>query len=548
VIRTAAVTLLAASTVLAQGIATRGVSGAPRAKFSGKPWPAKFTDVSKSAGFTQRTTYGGVDRIDYIVETSGGGLAAIDVDRDGWTDLFVIDGPGGHHRLYRNRGDGTFTEAAKFAAEWGMGVALGDYNGDGWDDLYVTQFPYDILLRNDKGHLVDATEEAGLRFAGKRWGAGASFFDYDKDGDLDLFVSNYIDFDPSRTPKPGANPNCTWKGMAVACGPRGLPASRHWLFRNDGGKFTDVSAASGIAGALRTYGMTAAAADLDGDGWTDIYVASDSTPSLFFRNLGNGRFREEGLESGIAVNEDGREQAGMGLGIADYNGDGRLDIFKTHFSEDTHVLYRNDGKGQFTDVTLTAGLAVETRYVGWGTALADFDNDGRPDVFFVTGGVYPEAANLYRSPALLFRNIDGQRFEQIGPEMAGAPFAALRSSRGSVVFDYDNDGDLDIAIWNRNEAPALLRNDLNGGGNWLQIDAPLGTRLVVNGHAQEVFSQSSFYSAPGRVLHFGLGSASSADIVVAGRTIKGVAANKRYRLLADGELRAATPDAGRASK
>lgn len=535
-IRSTALALLFASVVFAQGIASRGVSGAPRAKFSGRPWPAKFADVTEKAGLTQRTTYGGVDRIDYIIETSGGGLAAIDADRDGWLDLFVIDGPGGHHRLYRNQTDGTFKEVAKFQSEWGMGVAIGDYNGDGWDDLYITQFPYDILLRNDKGTLVDATAEAGLRFEGKRWGAGASFLDYDKDGDLDLFISNYIDFDPSKTPKPGANPNCTWKGMAVACGPRGLPASRHWLFRNDGGKFTDVSGASGVGASQRTYGMTAAAVDLDDDGWTDVYVASDSTPSLFFRNQQNGKFAEEGLESGIAVNEDGREQAGMGLGIGDYNGDGRLDIFKTHFSEDTNVLYRNDGKGQFTDVTLVAGLAVETRYVGWGTSMADFDNDGHPDIFFVTGGVYPEMKNLYRSPALLFRNLDGQRFEQIEPEMAGEPFKVLRSSRGSIAFDYDNDGDLDIAIWNRNEAPTLLQNGLAGGGNWLQIEAPVGTMVVVNGHAQQVFSQASFYSTPGRMLHFGLGTAKEADVTIGGKTAK-AAANKRYSWDADSVIR-----------
>lgn len=548
--------LLLALPLLAQGIASRGIAPASPGKFSGKPWLARFTDISAAAGFTAPTIYGGVERIDYLLESSGGGLAAIDYDRDGWADLFVVNGTrwgesptGAHHRLYHNNRNGTFTDVSIAAGVnktgWGMGVAVGDYNGDGFDDLYITQWPHDLLLRNQgNGTFTEVTAEAGLVFQDARWGAGATFLDYDRDGDLDLFVSNYVSLDPRQTPKPGANANCTWKGLSVACGPRGLPPSRHYLFRNDKGHFTDVSAQSGISAAQRTYGMTAVAADLDDDGWPDIYVASDSTPSLFFHNLRNGKFAEEGLERGVALNEDGREQAGMGIAVGDYNGDGLLDLFKTHFAEDTPVLYRNEGKAQFRDMTLAAGLAVETRYIGWGASFADFDNDSWPDLFLVTGNVYPEAELRlplfpYRTPPLLFRNLGG-RFEQIASDLAGAALSLPHSSRGSLTVDFDNDGDLDIAIWNRNELPTLLRNDLPPGGRWIQFEAPLHTRVTLvlpagRKLAQEVVSQSSFYSAPGRVLHFGLGGQRTVDAIVRfpdgqSKSLRNLPTNQRHRL------------------
>lgn len=514
--------------VLGQGIASRNVQPSARAKFSGRPWNATFTDRSKEAGFVEPIIYGGESRIEYLVETSSGGVALIDFDGDGWLDVFVTGGtrwgapaPGSGNRLYRNRRDGTFEDVTRQSgvgrAGWASSVAIGDYDGDGRDDLFVTYWGDNSLFHNlGNGKFEDMAAAAGLKTPDRHWSSGATFFDMDRDGDLDLFISRYVVFDPAAVPKPGANPNCTWKGMMVACGPRGLPAPRHALYRNDGGKFTDVSTSSGIAAARGSYGMTALAADLDDDGWTDIYVACDSTPSLYFRNLGNGRFREEGLERGIALNDDGREQAGMGIGLGDYNLDGRLDIFKTHFADDTHILYRNDGAGNFSDVTIESGLAVETRYVGWGAAMTDFDNDGWPDLFYVTGNVYPEAEKElpsypYFSPRRLFRNLGNGRFEQI----AGQPaLDAKYSSRGMAAGDLDNDGDLDIIIWNRNAPLTFLRNDLAPGGNWLQVEAPLGTRVTAEyggkRQAQQVVSQSSFYSAPGRRLHFGLGSASRA--------------------------------------
>lgn len=523
----------------AQGIASRGVKPLPRAKFSGQPWNAKFTDIAREAGLTAPTIYGNENKVDYIVETSSGGVGFLDYDGDGWLDIFIVSGTRfdsppaeATNRLYRNNHDGKFTDVTEKAGlrrtGWGSGVTVADYDNDGHVDLFVTYWGQNVLYRNrGDGTFEDVTDRVGLTTKDRRWGAGATFIDYDRDGDLDLFVSNYIDFDPAKVPKPGANSNCNWKGMSVACGPRGLPTPRHYLYKNDGGKFVDVSAASGIGAAKGSYGMTAIAADLDDDGWPDIYVACDSTPSLFFHNKRNGTFQEEGIERGLALNDDGREQAGMGIGIGDFNRDGRLDIFKTHFADDTHVLYRNDGDGNFRDMTIEAGLAVETRYVGWGAAMADFDNDGWSDLFFVTGSVYPEAERElpgypYRSPRLLFRNLGpdakGQiRFEQI-TDQAGSALGETHSSRGMAFGDFDNDGDLDIVIMNRNEPPSLLRNDLKPGNNWLQVSAPIGTRVtaIYNGkrNTQEVLSQASFYSANDPRLHFGLGTAATVDLEV----------------------------------
>ena len=531
----AAVLLCAAAVLGAQGIASRNVKPQARARFSGKPWLAKFTDISRQAGLTAPSIYGGESSVDYLVETSSGGVAFIDYDRDGWIDIFVTTGSRfgqelreATQRLYRNKHDGTFEDVTGKAGlrrgGWQSGVAVADYDADGYDDLLVTSWGRITLWRNrGDGTFQDVSDKTGLSSAGSRWWSGATFIDYDRDGDLDLFIAVYIDnYDVARIPKPGANPNCNWKGVPVACGPRGLQTATPHLFRNDGGKYTDVSAKTGIA-TSKCFGMTAAAADFNGDGWPDVYVACDSTPSLMFLNARNGTFREEGIERGVALNEDGREQAGMGLGIGDFNLDGRLDIFKTHFADDTHTLYRNDAAGTFSDMTLSGGLAVETRYVGWGTVMGDFDNDGWPDIFFVTGNVYPntekELPNYpYKSPPMLFRNLDGNRFEQIGADLAGAAIEQRHSSRGAAAGDIDNDGDLDLLIWNRNEAPTLLRNDMPASRNWLRVAGPVGTRVTVvygkHRQAQEVMSQASFYSCNDRRLHFGLGAATSVELEI----------------------------------
>jgi hypothetical protein len=543
--RRAALSVFAApaARLLGQGVASRGVKPRPRGKPSGLPFHARFTDVAMEAGLTAPVIYGPVDHKDYILETIGCGVAFLDYDNDGWLDIFVLCGTringapeGATNRLYRNNRNGAFTDVTEKAGllrtGWASSVTVGDYNNDGFEDLFVTYWGRNVLYRNNgDGTFTDVTKEAGLLDARTRWGAGCAFLDYNRDGHLDLFVSNYLEFDLTKVPKPGGNTNCNWKGIPVNCGPRGLPPAGHSLYRNNGnGTFTDVSQAAGISRATGTYGMTVAAADFDNDGWPDIYIACDSTPSLYFRNQHDGTFAEEGLERGIAVNEDGMEQAGMGLGIGDFDLDGNLDIFKTHFSDDTNVLYRNNGKGVFDDVTIRSGLAVETRFIGWGAGIADFDNNGLPDLFFATGSVYPEVEKKlpnypYRTPRVVFRNLGGGKFEELIEE-AGPGVAAVHPSRGCAFGDFDNDGDLDIVIVNLNEPPSLLRNDLAGGNHWLKVKllgtksnrSAIGARVTATyggkRQAQEVLSQSSFYSVNDRRLHFGLGSAETADLDV----------------------------------
>jgi enediyne biosynthesis protein E4 len=537
--------MTAASTLaLGQGITTRNVKPIPRGKPSGIPFLAHFTDVAAQAGLTATIVYGGLTHKNYIVETVGCGVAFLDYDNDGWLDIFVLCGkrmdeviPEATNRLYKNNRDGTFTDVTEKAGllrtGWASGVTVGDYNNDGFEDIFITYYGQNVLYRNNgNGTFTDVTREAGLLYEGNpRWGSGCTFLDYDRDGHLDLFVSNYVDLHLERLPKPGANPYCNFKGVAVNCGPRGLPMPRGYLYRNQGdGTFRDVSLESGIAKAQRTYGMTAVAADFSNDGWTDIYVASDSTPSLFFHNKRNGTFAENGAEQGVAFSADGGEQAGMGVAVGDYNLDGNLDIFKTHFADDTNVLYRNDGAASFTDVTIAAGFGVETRYICWGAGFADFDNDGWPDLAVVTGSVYPEVEAEFpdyplKTPRFIFRNLGNGKFEELIDE-AGPGIGALHCSRGCAFGDFDNDGDVDMVVVNLNEPPSLLRNDVSGSRNWLKVflvgtksnRSAIGSRVLARYggkvQAQAVMAQSSFYSVNDRRLHFGLGASSHADLEV----------------------------------
>jgi len=532
-----------ASRLFGQGMSPHSSKAQPRSAPSGRPFYAHFTDVAAAAGLVAPTVYGYPDHKDYILEAVGCGCAFLDYDNDGWMDIFVLSGTrmngtpaGATNRLYKNNRDGTFSDVTEKAGlhdlGWASGVCVGDYNNDGFEDLFCTYFGQNKLYRNNgDGSFTDVTKQAGLLNDAPRYGAGCTFLDYNRDGNLDLFVSNYVQFDLKRVPKPGQNSNCTWKGVDVECGPRGLPHGVHSLYRNNGdGTFSDVSVQAGISTLRGSYGMTAVSADFDEDGWPDIYLACDSTPSLLFMNNHDGTFREEGVIRGVALSEDGEEQAGMGVGVGDYDLDGHLDLFKTHFSEDTNGLYHNDGKGNFVDVTRVARIGVENRYVGWGAGIVDLDNDGFPDIFMVTGSVYPELEKTMpqfpnKTPRVVFRNLGNGTFEEMLDE-AGPGVSAPHCSRGCAFGDFDNDGDLDVLIVNLNESPSLLRNDLRGANHWLKLKlegtksnrSAIGARVVVHygkkSQAQEVLSQSSFYSTNDSRLHFGLGSEKTANVVI----------------------------------
>jgi enediyne biosynthesis protein E4 len=524
------------------GMASRGLKPRPKGKPSGLPFHARFTDVAHQAGLRTPVLCGGLETADYIIETMSCGLAFLDYDNDGWLDIFLlsgskVDGPpkDAVNRLYRNNRDGTFadvTEKAGLARSgFAYGVTVGDYNNDGFEDIFVTYWGQNVLYRNNgDGTFTDVTKEAGLLQSSPRWSTGCTFLDYDRNGRLDLFVSRYLVFDLKTVPRAGVNPDCNFKGVPINCGPRGLAPERHSLYHNNGdGTFTEVSAAAGFEKVNVGYGLTAVAADYDNDGWPDIYVACDTSSSQLFHNRGDGTFVEEGLERGVALSDDGQEQSGMGVAVGDYNLDGNLDIFKTHFSEDTQVLYSNQGKGDFEDVTVRAGLN-ETRFVTWGTGMVDLDNDGLPDLFVVSGSVYPEVEKRlpeypHRMPRFLYRNLGGGKFEEFIEE-AGPGVSALHASRGCAFGDFDNDGDLDILILNQNEPPSLLRNDASGDNHWLKVKlvgvtsnrSGIGARVTARYggrvQAQEVLGQTSYLSVNDRRLHFGLGLAETANLEI----------------------------------
>jgi hypothetical protein len=541
-------------------MASRGIKPAPRGKPAGIPFNASFVDVAAEAGLTSPAIYGGVEKKDYIIEVVGSGVAFFDYDNDGWLDILVLAGsrlegapPGLTNRLYQNNRKGGFIDvtgrAGLLRTGWASSVTIADYDNDGFEDIFITYWGQNALYHNNgDGTFSDVTERAGLLGSSRDWHSGATWVDYDRDGKLDLFVATYLDFDPQKIPKPGAGEYCRYMDVPVNCGPRGLTPTRHRLYRNNGdGTFTDVSAASGIAKADGRYAMTAVTADYNDDGWPDIFVACDSTPNFLFVNQRDGTFRDEALERGVALSQDGQEQAGMGVGIGDFNADGRTDLFVTHFQSDTPALYANFGKGQFEEISLRSGLGVETRFIGWGAAIADFDNDGWPDILVVNGSIYPELERRYpefpfRSPRLIFRNLGDGRFEELIEE-AGPGIAAAHSSRGCAVGDFDNDGDLDVIIMNMNEPPSLLRNDLKSPPNWLKVRlvgtrsnrSAIGSRVTARyggrRQAQEVTAQSSFYSVNDRRLHFGLGSERAASLTVrwtngAVETVGSVAANQ----------------------
>jgi len=543
-----------------QGVVSRKAKAEQRMVPSGRPFNARFRDIAKEAGLVLPVVYGEADHKDYILETIGCGCAFFDYDNDGWMDIFLLSGSsmagtpsGASNRLYKNNRDGTFSDVTEKAGlrftGWGSGVCVGDYNNDGWEDLFCTFYGQNKLYRNNgDGTFTDITKQAGLENPKTRWGAGCTFVDYNRDGHLDLFISNYVQFDATHIPKPGQDVYCNWKGLPVNCGPRGLPPGYHSLYRNNGdGTFTDVSVQAGIDTLRSSYGMTVVAADFDEDGWPDIFVACDSTPSLLLMNQRNGTFREEGVVRGVALSDDGMEQAGMGVGVGDYDLDGHLDLFKTHFTDDTEGLFHNNGKAEFENATMAAHVGTENRYICWGAGIVDLDNDGFPDLFMTAGSVYPEVERTLpqypnKNPRVVFRNLGNGTFEELIEE-AGPGVAAAHCSRGCAFGDFDNDGDIDILIVNLSEAPSLLRNDVSGNNHWLKVKlvgtksnrSAIGARVLAKYgkkiHAQEVLSQSSFYSASDPRLHFGLGGETSADLEIRWpsgmrQTLKGVEANQ----------------------
>lgn len=506
-----------------------------------------FVDVAIPAGLTHSITYGVPERNTYIVEVNGAGCAFFDYDNDGWMDALILGGrtlegvpPGAGNRLYRNNRDGTFTDvtgnSGLAAPGWACGVCVGDYNNDGYEDLFITYYGQNKLFRNNgDGTFTDVTEKAGLFHVDKaevRFGSGCAFFDYNRDGLLDLFVSNYVVIDLENAPKPSLSvPNCNFEGVPTNCGPGGLGVPAHFLYRNNGdGTFTDVSRESGIGDIRSSYGFTVVGFDVDEDGWQDLFVACDATPSLLLMNNHDGTFSEEAMLRGVAVNRDGNLMGGMGVGIGDYDLDGHLDILKTHFVNQSTGLYQNNGKGEFDDVTLRAGLGAERRFTSWGTNLVDLDNDGYPDIFIVAGTVAPELEKVYakypaRNPRLIWRNQGNGTFVPVGDE-AGTGINAKHVSRGAAFGDFDNDGDIDVLVMNRNEPPSLLRNDAPKGNHWVKVRlegvksnrSAIGSRVLVRYgskvQAQCVTSQASYLSANDPRLHFGIGKETVVNIEV----------------------------------
>ncbi len=554
----------------------------PKSPIEGTPLGLRFVEAAREAGLNAVTTYGGVGKNKYLLETTGCGLAFYDYDNDGWLDLFFVNGwrldgfpagKGPHCRLFRNNRDGTFTDVTlgsglEHRTGWGQACCVGDYDNDGLDDLFVTYYGQNALYRNlGNGTFRDMTKEAGLIQPGPkiRWNTGCTFVDYDRDGRLDLFVANYVDMDLKTAPPPEAGP-CTYKGLLVACGPPGLRGGKNILYHNNGrGAFTDVSEKAGIWNTSGTYGLSVAASDLDNDGWPDIYVADDSSTAALYQNQKDGTFRDIAIESGAALSPEGRPQAGMGVSIGDYNRDGTLDIVKTNFAGDTDSLYTNLGDATFEDRTYPSGIGVNTRLLGWGVGFFDMDNDGWLDVLMSNGHVYPEVDRSntdlkYAEHKYLYRNLRNGQFEEV-TEQGGPGILENAPARGCAFGDYDNDGDLDVAVNCINAPPQLLRCDSTLNRNWIKIKlvgvksnrSGIGSRVTVTARTDpkagkplvqmdESRSGGSYFSQNDPRMHFGLDQAAQADAVeirwLSGRVdrLENLAANKLYVIEEGGRI------------
>ncbi len=505
------------------------------------PLGFSFKNTAREAGLTAMTVYGGKDTNKYLLETTGCGVAVLDFDNDGWLDVFVVNGsvlegfphggaPTSH--LYRNRHDGTFEDVTATSglteSGWGQAACAGDYDNDGRDDLFVTYWGQNRLFHNrGDGRFDDVTERAGLKTAKPRWGAGCAFLDYDRDGRLDLFAANYIDFDLTSTPVPESG-LCRYKGIPVACGPPGLPGGRNALYHNAGdGTFEDVSERAGITRASGTYGLGVSTLDFNGDGWVDLYVANDSNPSALYLNNADGTFKDVAVAAGCAYSQDGKPQAGMGVAVGDYDRNGTVDLFKTNFAGDTSTLYANDGKGSCEDRTFAAGIGLNTRWLGWGVGFLDLDNDGWLDLFLVNGHVYPEVQRVqteagYKQRKIVYRNLGNGRFQDVS-ERLGPPVTTPAAGRGAAFADLDNDGDIDVVVNNVHAEPDLFRLDLQPGAHWITLKlvgtrsnrSAIGARVRLFSsdgvQLQEVRGGGSYFSQNDPRVHFGLGRSAVMD-------------------------------------
>jgi hypothetical protein len=512
--------------------------GSPR-----NPLGVTFVNVAEKSGIATKTIYGDEHKNRYLLETTGSGAAFIDYDNDGWQDIFLVNGtrldgvPGSQqptNRLYHNNRNGTFTDvtakAGLIRSGWGQSVCVGDYDNDGFDDLFVSGFGKNALYHNNgNGTFNEVAEKAGVANNVTRWGSGCAFVDYDRDGRLDLFVASYIDLDLKTAPLPETGP-CLYKGVMVACGPPGLTGGVNTLYHNNGdATFTDVSEKAGIRKTSGTYGLGVLVADFDNDGWPDIYVADDSAPAVLYHNNQNSTFTDIAVEAGCAFSIDGKPQAGMGVTAGDYDRDGWLDIFKTNFAGDTSSLYHNVGKGTFDDVTFTAGVGVNTRWLGWGCGFVDVDNDGWVDLFLVNGHVYPEVERLtteagYAQRKVLYRNLHNGRFADVSEQVGGAVIEPT-PSRGCAFGDYDNDGHIDILINPVNAVPELLHAESDNQNNWIKIKTigvksnrdGIGARIKCitadGSQIDEVRSGGSYYSQNDLRVHFGLGKYQKAKAI-----------------------------------
>lgn len=511
--------------------------------------PVIFEDVTHAAGLDIFHHRSGTPQKRTILEAPGSGVALLDYDNDGWLDIYLLNGstfpalkgkePAPRAMLLHNNHDGTFSDVTAKAGvaneRWGFGVAVADYDNDGWPDIYVSNFGKNRLYHNNHdGTFTDVAEKAGVTLGG--WSTGATWGDYDHDGYLDLFVPGYVKFDPDNPPLSGQGGLpagfCQFRGVQVMCGPRGLPGESDHLFHSNGdGTFTDVSVKAGVADSKHYYGFSSVFVDVDDDGWVDLAVANDSVPKYLYRNKHDGTFEDISYLSGFALNDDGREQASMGIAVGDYNRDGKVDFYITNFSDDYNTLYRNEGDAVFSDVSFNAGIATLTiPFLGWGTGFLDFDNDGLLDIFVANGHVYPgvdqqDWGTTWAQRPLLLRNLDESKFQEV-PAATGSGLAAVVSARGAAFGDLFNDGQIDVVLNNIDSTPTLLRNVVKNSNHWITLKLVGGAKsprdaigakvFVTAGNVRQrgdVFSGGSYASSSDQRLHFGLGAAAKVDKV-----------------------------------